>query len=93
MERFRCLLDQYNLSTACGKEGPLKFVACANVSMKMCCLCGDGGKVKWRVDRYYILQMRRYSLVPSFAMAVSGTEFEKLKPIRNGMNAVTFRTD
>ena len=83
MDKFYCLLDQYNQNIT-GKEGPLKFVACVNVSMKMCSACGDGGKQKETVDRYYIATKEKVQCRTIFCHGVSDLDYNNLKRIRNG---------
>ena len=53
IETFRQLLKEYN-AKGIEKEGPLEFAAWANVAVKMCSVCGDGGKKKSKSDQYYV---------------------------------------
>ena len=57
-EKFNDLLNQYN-EKHIGKKGPFQFVSYANVSIKMCCVCGDGGKRKGTLDKYYVYPQER----------------------------------
>ena len=53
MRKFRQLLDVYNLIMV-KDRGMLKNTGRLNVSLKMCSRCGDSGKMKGKMEDYFV---------------------------------------